>query len=78
MIGELGSGLCLDGLKSLDPALWGMAILLLRSHVGYALPAEVLGFHLQVKGLGLPLLPDLLPARNVATEEDAGEELGAS
>lgn len=55
-----------------------MAILLLRSHVGYALPAEVLGFHLQVKGLGLPLLPDLLPARNVATEEDAGEELGAS
>lgn len=78
MIGEHGSGLCVDGLKSLDPALWGTAILRLRCHVGHALPVEVLGFHLQVKDLGLPLLPDLLPARKVATEEDIAEELGAS
>lgn len=55
-----------------------MAILPLRYHVGHALPVKVLGFHLQVKDLGLPLLPDLLLARIVATEEDIGEELGAS
>ncbi|XP_041529487.1 putative ankyrin repeat domain-containing protein 19 [Microtus oregoni] len=42
---------------------------------GHALPVEALGFHLLVKDLGLPLLPDLLPARIVATEEDIVEQM---
>ena len=60
----------------------------LRCHVGHAQPVVVLGLHLQAtdhvllrlerQGPRPPVLPDPLPARNAAAEEDSGEEHGAS